>query len=582
MATPQSVSQPSPGEAKVSVAATIRGEVDTFLGELFNKLNHLVSDKSPSKKADIELHLCEIVESAVRRRRNDRVPFAQLPVDVVHCVFAEALDLERIYDVEFPIRAIGLHKKHLLRMRLVSVAWNEFLVSSPRYWPAINVWAHPRLVELSIKRARDTPLILFTGLRAPRDVRRPGVVKSKLGKHTSQVRVIRSDYTDTWELLKYLIEKGMPMLQAMELDSDFFMRRDGEPASTVAELPQLRDLVAWGWEPPAGAVWLRNLRTLSISEMQNLGRNTLWMLAACDNLRRLGILTPRNSGRLASEEELSDFAATITLPSLQELDMHLWDEWAFGQIVRRLSTPLLTRGLLRFDRWHPPASQPNARMIEDLGHFISPRKGVQSTVKETLIEIHWGGGEAPLSWFSFKAGCRVIGLPQPEQGVQEDRYVDTIANMQALLGNPPLSVTVIDHTSTDTFVRKMADIGVKTIRIKGPETDLGAALASIGSRRPNLPSGKVTDTDWPFESLTELIVEDITLNIGRLETLVGVRQLYLRSTSKVWLQRISLINCRLFGISLEICVKRLSKLGVALVDVECRRSVRPKKQQGGK
>lgn len=65
MATPQSVSQPSPGtgtvisretnaqlirisnvsiqgEAKVSVAATIRGEVDTFLGDLFSKLNQCV------------------------------------------------------------------------------------------------------------------------------------------------------------------------------------------------------------------------------------------------------------------------------------------------------------------------------------------------------------------------------------------------------------------------------------------------------------------------------------------------------------------------------------------------------------
>lgn len=584
MATPQSVSQPSPGEAKVSVAATIRGEVDTFLGDLFSKLNHLVSDKSPSKKADIELRLCEIVESAVRRRRNDRVLFAQLPMDVVHCVFAEALDLERIYDVDFPIRAIGMHKKHMSRMRLVSVAWNEFLVSSPRYWRAINVWAHPRLVKLSIKRARDTPLVLFTGLRVPRDERQPGVVKSTLRKHSSQVRVIRSDYTDTWELLKYLIKKGMPMLQTMELASNSFMGRSGEPASTclVAELPQLRDLVALDWEPPAGAVWLRNLRTLSISEMRNLSRNTLWMLAACDNLRRLGILTPRNFGERASEEELSDVPATITLPNLQELDMQLGDEWAFGEIVRRLSTPLLTHGLLRFDHWHPLASQPNARMIEDVGHFISPRNGVQSTVKETLIEIHWDWGVAPLSWFSFKAGCRVIGLPRPVHGVQEDRYVDTIANMQTVLGNPPLSVTVIGHANTDTFVRKMADVGVKTIRIKGPETDLVAALASIGSRRPNLPSGEITDTDWPFESLTELIVEDITLNIGRLETLVGVRQPYLRSTSKAWLERISLINCRLYGMTLGNGVKRFSKLGVALVGVECKRSVRPKKQRGGK
>ncbi|KIO20422.1 hypothetical protein M407DRAFT_29947 [Tulasnella calospora MUT 4182] len=145
MATPKSVSQLAPGAVGASVAATIRREVDTFLVDLFNK---------PDWKAAIELHPCQIVESAVRRRRNDRVPFNQLSIDVIYCVFAELLELDRIYDPTFPTIAIERHRKNLFTVRRVSTVWNDFLVSSPRYWPAVNIGNDRILVKLAITRAQ--------------------------------------------------------------------------------------------------------------------------------------------------------------------------------------------------------------------------------------------------------------------------------------------------------------------------------------------------------------------------------------------------------------------------------------------
>ncbi|KIO20424.1 hypothetical protein M407DRAFT_137440 [Tulasnella calospora MUT 4182] len=128
----------------------------------------------------------------------------------------------------------------------------------------------------------------------------------------------------------------------------------------------------------------------------------------------------------------------------------------------------------------------------------------------------------------------------------------------------------------------MEELEVKKIRIKGSETNLERVLASIGSRRPNLPSGTITNTDWPFESLKELVVEDLTVNIGRLITLVGIRQPYLRSTSKTWLERISLINCQFTGMSVGQAINKFAKLGVVLVGSGCEPAPRPKKGQDKK
>ncbi|KAG9046832.1 hypothetical protein FS837_003592 [Tulasnella sp. UAMH 9824] len=428
-------------------------------------------------------------------------------------------------------------------------------------------------------RARDTPLILYTREGRGINEANASLVKQMLKeKYASQIAAIRVVGSGDEYLFLDLLKKGMTLLETLEVSSELWPGGDKEPSrqSVTFELPRLRNLVAKSWEPPADSPWLSDLQSLGIRNRRGLGANVLRLLNTCVNLQTLELGSAEWEPRLA-EEDYSDVPAQIALTKLRNLTLKLAPSRFLGQIVRRLIIPPETPGLIHINHLRSPLSDDLNTFIEDLRQFIFLQPGSQWVVDKAIFEINGRSATRGRSMFTYIVGCRWIGLwPETQDRTYQDQIVDIITNLQRFLHNPSLKVVVIDQDRCDTFLRKLADLGgVERIRIKGRVIDIERALASIGSRRPNLPTGAITDADWPFESLKELVVEDLTLSIDHLITLVGIRQPYLQSVSKTWLERISLVNCQFTGMSVERAVSKFATLGVVLVCSGRERASRP-------
>ncbi|KIO23159.1 hypothetical protein M407DRAFT_244869, partial [Tulasnella calospora MUT 4182] len=115
---------------------------------------------------------------------------------------------------------------------------------------------------------------------------------------------------------------------------------------------------------------------------------------------------------------------------------------------------------------------------------------------------------------------------------------------------------------------RLANVDVRRIWVTSAG-GVGAVLALIGSSSPTLPSGTPENTEWPFESVQGLIIEESQLNVRVLTRVVGIRQKYLRASSKSWLKRILLVNCHLIGMAFSKAEKELAALGVVLTEIGC-------------
>ncbi|KAG8949479.1 hypothetical protein FRC04_008578 [Tulasnella sp. 424] len=543
---------------------TLKLRVDAFIGE-----TRLL--EAPNGGDEDEISLCDALEILVRHRRNKRLLFSRLPTDVIHSVFTSALDIDRIHEPDLPLEVLEDHQKQLFRMRSVCVAWNEFLVSGPRYWLAVNLRTPPEVLQITLKRAEQAPLCVYsTTSKESRARAEPPCNEDHtvLAGSMVYVRTIRSDHRGFLPLWKKLLQSSMTSLETLDLAAnvDWASMDSEHVAGWLSDsLPVVRDVTARGWQPLSSATWLENLRSLSLCRPMKIETNMLRILSQCCNLLSLKVETDG----IASDEESESMESPpkIALPHLRKLELELGLLQEVRHLVLSLDIPPHAQGSLRI-----MSSSRSEEFVEDLAHFIFPDGTESKPPTNPLLEIH-----TPPDYpepVTYTAGNRSIKFGIPERTEEWDPFSNIIVVLQNRLNNPPLTVQLDRPTERHaTTLRRLGNLNVQKIHVKDPEKHLDKVLAAIGSRHPNLPSGTVPDGhNWPFESLRECVIEQAGLSLAQLARLVGIRQRYLRTSSKEWLKRITLVACNIWGgLSLSAATWQLGAIGVTLVaDDRCR------------
>ncbi|KAG8914745.1 hypothetical protein FRC01_003932 [Tulasnella sp. 417] len=539
---------------------TLIGRVDAFLKESF-------SAEQRDGRDEAEIAICEAIEVIIRRRRNQRLVFSRLPSDIIHCVFSLALDLDRIHEPDLPLDVLDDHRKQLFRMRCVSVAWNEFLVSGSRYWPAVNLRTPPDILKTNLRRAAEAPLCIYS--TNPKERRRETIPdpldELVLLPFMGQVRTIRSNNEEFPPLWKGLLQCAMPVLETLDLTehSSWDTMSSEPPAEWLSgTLPMIRNITARGWQPQSNAAWLGSLESLVFSRPTSADMNMLRILSQCSSLFSLRI---EADGSGWHEEEPTDSFPNIVLPNLRKLELEFDVLQDIHHLVRRLDIPHSTQRSLEI--MFAPQSEED---VEDLAHFIFPEGTVSKSPTNPLLQIH-NLSRRPLR-VTYTAGARSITFPVPDRAEEWDLLENIIIVLQNRLNNPPFTAELDSPTDIQAnTLRRLGNLNIQRIRAKCLEGHFDNFLAAIGSRHETLPSGTVGDGhNWPFESLRELTIERTDFPLSQIIRLVGIRRGHLRTTSKEWLKRITLIDCDLRGMYLRRAILQLDNIGVTLVAEGCR------------
>ncbi|KAG9042785.1 hypothetical protein FS837_010390 [Tulasnella sp. UAMH 9824] len=542
---------------------TLTDRVDAFLKESFSVERRDGGDEA-------EIAICEAIEVIIRRRRNRRLVHSRLPADIIHHVFSLALDLDRIHEPDLPLEVLEDHRKQLFRMRCVSATWNEFLVSGPRYWRAVNLRTPPDILKTNLQRAEKAPLCIYTIAPKERRRRTPGTALPSLDElpllaFMGQVRTIRSNDGEFLPLWKELRQGRMPTLETLDLTayvdwSDF--RHEPVAEWLWDTLPVVRHVVAKGWQPLASVAWLGNLRSLELCRPTMLDMNMLRILGQCSNLSSL---RAEVDGTGWNEEEPADSFPNISLPNLSKLELDFDVLQDIRHFVRRLDIPQSAQGSLGIV--FPPQSE---EAVEDLPHFVFPEGAGSKPPTNPVLHILSAADRV-----TYTAGTRSIQFEVPELTEEPwDLLENMLVVLQNRLNNPPLTVQIDSPEENQVkTLRRLANLNVQRIEARCINSLLDQIFAAIGSRHENLPSGTVADGhNWPFESLRELILERTDISLSQIARLVGIRHRYLRTNSKEWLKRITLVDCNLRGLSLPKTTQQLADIGVTLVAERCRHS----------
>ncbi|KAG8914365.1 hypothetical protein FRC00_014219 [Tulasnella sp. 408] len=538
---------------------TLTDRVDAFLKESFSVERRDGGDEA-------EIAICEAIEVIIRRRRNKRLVHSRLPADIIHCVFSLALDLDRIHEPDLPLDVLEDHRKQLFRMRCVSAAWNEFLVSGPRYWPAVNLRTPSDILKTHLQRAEEAPLCIYSINRTERRRGSPPLPDElPLLAFMPQVRTIRSNNDEFLPVWKGLLQCDMPTLETLDLTAsvDWGDLLDELVAEWLSgNLPMVRNVIARGWQPLSNVAWLANLRSLVFRRPTRLDVNLLRILGQCSNLSRLRIEV---DGTGWNDEEPEDSLPNISLPNLRKLELEFDVLQDVRHLVRRLDIPQSAQGSLNIT--YAPQSE---EAVEDLAHFIFPEGTGSKPPTNPLLQIH-NLTRQPLP-VTYTAGTRSITFAVPDRTEEWDLFENILVVLQNRLNNPPLHVHLDSPTDLQAgTLRRLGNLNVQLIRAKCSAGFLDNIIAAIGSRHENLPSGTVEgDHNWPFESLRELILERADLSLGQIPRLVGIRRRYLKTSSKEWLKRITLVDCNLRGMSLLTATQQLAGIEVTLVAEGCR------------
>ncbi|KAG9042784.1 hypothetical protein FS837_010389 [Tulasnella sp. UAMH 9824] len=536
---------------------TLIDRVDAFLKELFS-----VERRDGGEKAEIAI--CEAIEVIIRRRRNSRLVHSRLPADIIHCVFSLALDLDRIHEPDLSLEMLEDHRKQLFQMRCVSAAWNEFLVSGPRYWLAVNLRTPLDILKTNLQHAGETPLCIYSSNRTERRRRTTPSIPDELPllAFMGQVRTIRSN-NESLPVWKGLLQRSMSALETLEITASIDW--GNLLNELVAEwlsgtLPMVRNVTSREWQPLSNLAWLGNLRSLVFRRPTRLDVNLLRILGQCSNLSSLRMEV---DGTGWNDEEPEDSIPNISLPNLRKLELEFRVLQDVRHLIRRLDIPQSAQGSLNIT--YAPESE---EAVEDLARFIFPEGTQSKPPNNTLLRIHGGEMFYP-ALVTYTAGTRSITFLVPEEG---DLFENILIALQNRLNNPPLHVYINIFTWQQVEVlRRLGNLNVDLIRAECTSGFLDNIFAAIGSRHEILPSGTVgNDHNWPFESLRELILEQADLALSQMPRLVGIRRRYLETSSKGWLKRITLVDCNLRGMSLSLATQQLAGMEVTLVAEGCR------------
>ncbi|KAG9016752.1 hypothetical protein FRB90_002274 [Tulasnella sp. 427] len=558
-----------------ALTTSLANRVNVFLEESF-VFNNVVGG-NPEE----EIAICQAIEVVIRRQRNKRLLINRIPTDVIDLVFSYAIDLSLVHDPSTTLDELEEHRKLLFTMRCVSKLWDDFLVSGPRYWQAVNLRTDSDTVQSILIRAEDTPLCVYSIEQRDKSAKRMidfGARQKYLWLSGTSIRTIRSEDRSYVVLWKALSEKGVPSLETLNLTvatewSNLIWDLIAEWLGN--DLPMLRDVTARGWEPPADATWLGKLRTLTFLRPTQVDRNLLTVLSRCTELKSLRIET---SGSIWVEEDEPPFIIPpkITLPNLQNLDLDFEDLLEIRYLVRQLDVPRDIPASLRI------MDAPNSEeLVEDLAHFIFPppppdcTKPPKPPAKVTL-EVHdVSNYSLPVT---YTAGPRSIKFTVPERTDEWDLLCNILIALQNQLTHPSIHVKVDSPGNRQAAVlRRIANLNVTSMCVSNGivgSMHLDGTIAALGSRHKNLPSGPSVAGEqiWPFEALRELTFENTEMSLGILARLVGIRRRYLRENSREWIKKVVLRECNLkwSNLTLPKVTAQLEKIGVELVAEGCK------------
>ncbi|KAG8922506.1 hypothetical protein FRC01_013950, partial [Tulasnella sp. 417] len=507
------------------------------------------TEKSLSDIIATEIAVYKAVEALIRRRRNECTLFLRLPTDVVHSIFGFALDVDRIHDADLPSDALKETWDQLERMRRVSFAWNKFLLSSPRYWQAIDITGSAKKIALAVKRSGSAPLCLysFTTLVNESSVR---LVPA------DRVQTLRSNEIQAYPLYRRFLQNPMPVLQTLELRAPPWMGHDR--SKPLGNLRLLRHLNAQWWQPSADAACLPDLKELILWHYPEPDMELLRVLSACANLEKLEIVSMNEA---VPGEVPGTILPIITLPRLRSISLQFKSNKSVMKLIRRLAAPQCLRRTVRIDQAGDLGSY-----IADYRRFVSSEERYIGQYPESaalLLDSSYPGTRLEYKTKNLEVSLRFPSIEEIPA------FHDLVREFQTVFKGPSLTVT-IEYPSEQTwsFLKSIGDQNVQTIVARLKYRPLGASdkfLKVIAARLSNLPGLEGPEanavTDVPFKSLMSIEIHDTQVN---LVDFIGLVEEYLDENSKPWLEEIVLVDCSVKGMEWEQAVERLNEIGLTL------------------
>ncbi|KIO29063.1 hypothetical protein M407DRAFT_21806 [Tulasnella calospora MUT 4182] len=543
------------------IASIVQEHIDAFIHNIFDIYRS--SEDTPEIKTSSEAPLTEIaiwdaVEVAIRRKKNRRTLFSRLDTDVVHSIFGTALDMDQIHDPNFPLPDLDVHRRQINRMRQVSTMWNDFLLSSPRYWQVLSIKSPPPTIAAGIKRSGSAPLGVYCIGNFPQPA--PDQLTLELVWCAARVQTLRSDDLGAYQFCRVLLRTRTSALQTLQLRGPGYPKRPIDPLRYLSIPPRIRHLTADGWRPSSGAVWLMGLRELVLHGLSQVDAEILLVLSACVNLERLVIQCLSRSHVM----DLSGAPSTITLACLQVMDLTFGSEESAGNLIRRLVTPRLLWGSLDVGVWALETHRTDycRFMSQTEGRTLYPKSASIriETVRSTSTRVVYGTESRRFAFESYDWVQAQVQL-----------FHDLVQESQGMLREPALTVTVI--SSFDyvwPFLKSLDDQNVRTIKARLHEGEADGLLAAIAAPS-DLADVLVTNTttDLPFESLKSIAIHDAKLDLARLTVIAEAWQGHLQRESKQWLEEVDLVGCSVTEMGLDEASSSLEAIGVTFRPVRC-------------
>ncbi|KAG8900685.1 hypothetical protein FRC01_010056 [Tulasnella sp. 417] len=348
----------------------------------------------------------------------------------------------------------------------------------------------------------------------------------------------------------------MPVLQTLELTAPSGML-GGDPGEPFGNLPSLRRLSANGWQPPAHAAFLPNLKELILRPQRDPQfMDVQPVLSACINLEQLEI----DYGYV--EGELPGTIAPITLPHLRAIILAFPSSRSAVQLIRKLIIPQCLRRSIY------------VRGPVDLGLYIADYRRF-ICLEESRLERQ---PEAAAVIFDtlFSSTCIKYRTESLEVKLELHRppatpaFRDLVQEIQNAFGGPPLTVTIEGASKLHTpLFELLGDQNVQAIVIRcshAPSWDdsIPKTIRACLADRPGLDEAMAhAATDRSFRSLRSIEFHD---SLVKLVVLIRLVEEHLDKASRPSLEKIVLLRCRfeLEGMSPDQAVERLERIGIAL------------------
>ncbi|KAG8905883.1 hypothetical protein FRC01_008200, partial [Tulasnella sp. 417] len=541
-----------PMKSSLQIISIVQARVDTFLKEIFNiceSSKGIATTGTLSETIASEIAICEAIEVVVRRQRNERTLFSHLPADIVHSIFGAALDVDRIHNSYLPDEELEENDEQLESMRLVSSGWNRFLLSSPRYWQAINITKPQEAIKLALERSGSAPLHIHS---VPWRSQDPSMSLIP----AARIQTLRSNDPDEYLLYRSVLQYPLPALQTLELAAPSWI--DDDDVGPLGNLPSLRHLTACRWQPPADAAFLRNIKELILWRDLEPDMELLRVLSACPNLEHLEIAFMNKAVR----GEPLTAVGPVTLPRLRSIGLDLKSSESAVKLIRRLIIPQCTQRTIT-------VADPG-----DLGLYIADYRrlvcseerciGQHPESAAVLLNNPFFGNNNGMEYKMKSPKVRLIVFSLPEAPA----FHDLIQQFQTTFRGSPLSVTIKSPSERATSLLKcIGDQNIQTIAVHFPygSTRTGDLLKAIGSHPANPPGQNKQavngTTDQPFKSLRSIEIYDARVN---LVDFIGLAEEHLHKDSKPMLEEIVLFFCSLEGMGRDQAVESLKKIGITL------------------